>query len=281
MPYKTDGKMKPKEGSLVFSPEEQERFNKRKAAERFNRLVRQNSSDYGGFTFLSTEMGILQSLNPATVGRLAYLSTYLDFGNQLLLKPKNEPMRKKDLPEILNINRQTANEFYNQCINAEMLFDFGNEGLYMNSMFYRGKSDNSQRTRLYRDTIQQLYKKLEPKEHKYFGYIVMLVPLINVEWNIVCENPHEQDSKLLKPLSFKEICKALGYNYGHSNRLKEALTRPIFQWEGHKQPLCGIFTANTEFGTQNTMIVNPNIMFAGTHYENVAAFEAMFCPHNG
>ena len=281
MPYIADGIHKPRKGDLVIKKEEHERYKKIKEAQRFNNSVRQNSKNYGGFTFLITKKGILQVLDPATVGRLAYLSIYLDFGNQLLLKPTNEPMRKNDLPQTLNINRQTANEFYSECIKAGLLFDHGAEGLYMNEIFYRDKSKKDcGKIRLYRKTIQRLYKQLKPREHKHFGFIVQIVPWINAEYNIVCSNPGEKNQKQIIPLTFKQICEKLGYDYRHSNRLHDALTKAIVEWEGHKQPLCGILITNTEYGKQTTLIVNPNLIYAGTKYEQIEVFERLFCPYN-
>ena len=48
---------------------------------------------------------ILTKVDPTTVGRLAYLSTYLTFNHQLLYKGRGIPIRKEDLSKILNVTR--------------------------------------------------------------------------------------------------------------------------------------------------------------------------------
>ena len=112
-----------------------------------------------------------------------------------------------------------------------------------------------------------------------FGYIIQLVPLINFEWNVVCENPEETDRQLIQPLSFKGVCEKLGYDYENHDRLKKALTKPIFIWEHRKQALCAFITVNTDIGKQTTMVVNPHILFAGKHIDNVGVLDIAFTPH--
>ena len=72
-----------KEDGIFISDSQRERYNKIKKATEFNEKVKHNSKKHGGFTFLRIE-NALTEINPATVGRLAYLSTYMEYGNQLL-----------------------------------------------------------------------------------------------------------------------------------------------------------------------------------------------------
>lgn len=227
---------------------------------------------------MTTEENILQSMNPATVGRLAYLSTYLEQDTQLLLY-EDRPMLKSDLQTILNVSRPTANKFYNECIAAGVLEDHGKDGLYLiSNLFFKGKTSNKERTKLFRVTTQQLYKRLPQKNHELFGYIIQLVPWINFEWNIVCENPEETNKNSIEPMSFRDICKKLGYDPEHPGRLKEALTKPVFVWEHCKQPLCGFFSMNDQDGRKSMMVINPHILFAGKHIENVGILDIAFIP---
>ena len=160
----------PQEDSLVFTQSELDNYKakkeRKKEAALYRQLIRNFSNNHGGFTFLTTEENILQSMNPATVGRLAYLSTYLEQDTQLLLY-EDRPMLKSDLQTILNVSRPTANKFYNECIAAGVLEDHGKDGLYLiGNLFFKGKTSNKERTKLFRVTIQQLYKRLPQKNHE-------------------------------------------------------------------------------------------------------------------
>lgn len=272
----------PQEDSLVFTQSELDNYKakkeRKKEAALYRQLIRNFSNNHGGFTFLTTEENILQSMNPATVGRLAYLSTYLEQDTQLLLY-EDRPMLKSDLQTILNVSRPTANKFYNECIAAGVLEDHGKDGLYLiGNLFFKGKTSNKERTKLFRVTIQQLYKRLPQKNHELFGYIIQLVPWINFEWNIVCENPEETNKNSIEPMSFRDICKKLGYDPEHPGRLKEALTKPVFVWEHCKQPLCGFFSMNDQDGRKSMMVINPHILFAGKHIKNVGILDIAFIP---
>ena len=155
----------------------------------------------------------------------------------------------------------------------------GKDGLYLiSNLFFKGKTSNKERTKLFRVTIQQLYKRLPQKNHELFGYIIQLVPWINFEWNIVCENPEETNKNSIEPMSFRDICKKLGYDPEHPGRLKEALTKSVFVWEHCKQPLCGFFSMNDQDGRKSMMVINPHILFAGKHIENVGILDLAFIP---
>ena len=277
MAYIADGKTLAPKGALVITEYDRERRQKQKETTEFNEKVKHNSKKHGGFTFLRIE-NALTEINPATVGRLAYLSTYMEYGNQLLMRSKNRPMLKKDLPEILLISRDTANKFYNESKNVGLIEDRGSGGLYMNEVFFRDQTTDKNQIRLYRKTIQQLYKKTFPKYIKNFGYVVQLVSYINKEWNIISHNPLEKDSNKVQIMTMKELCEVIDYDYSHISRLNEALFGLAFDWNGRKQALCASIEFTTEEGKQKGLIVNPHLVFAGTDFKKVEGYGMFFRP---
>lgn len=282
MGYIADGKTIPEKGALVIPKKEQERKQQqKKAREKYESVsikVRNNTKKHGGFTFLRVE-NALSTLNPATVGRLAYLSTYLSFGNQLLLRSKDRAMLKNDLPEVLQINRTSANNFFNECESAGLIEDRGKEGLFLNDVFFRNASEDKEIVKLYRTTIQQLYKMTLPKYHQYFGLVVQCVKYINREYNIFVNNdPAETDSEKIDPMSLKQLCEKMNFEYSHAKRLKDALLGLSFEYEGRKQALCAIVSVNTEQGRQDRIIVNPHLIFFGTNPKKVEGIGVLFKP---
>ena len=277
MAYIADGKTLAPKGALVITEYDRERRQKQKETTEFNEKVKHNSKKHGGFTFLRIE-NALTEINPATVGRLAYLSTYMEYGNQLLMRSKNRPMLKKDLPEILLISRDTANKFYNESKNVGLIEDRGSGGLYMNEVFFRDQTTDKNQIRLYRKTIQQLYKRTLPKYIKNFGYVVQLVSYINKEWNIISHNPLEKDSNKVQIMTMKELCEVIDYDYSHISRLNEALFGLAFDWNGRKQALCASIEFTTEEGKQKGLIVNPHLVFAGTDFKKVEGYGMFFRP---
>lgn len=277
MAYIADGKTLAPKGALVITEYDWERRQKQKETTEFHEKVKHNSKKHGGFTFLRIE-NALNRINPATVGRLAYLSTYMEYGNQLLMRSKNRPMLKSDLPDVLLISRDTANKFYNESKNAGLIEDHGSEGLYMNEVFFRDQTTDKNQIRLYRKTIQQLYKRTLPKYIKNFGYVVQLVSYINKEWNIISHNPLEKDSNKVQIMTMKELCEVIDYDYSHISRLNEALFGLVFDWNGRKQALCASIEFTTEEGKQKGLIVNPHLVFAGTDFKKVEGYGMFFRP---
>ena len=272
MAYIADGKTLAPKGALVITEYDRERRQKQKETTEFNEKVKHNSKKHGGFTFLRIE-NALTEINPATVGRLAYLSTYMEYGNQLLMRSKNRPM-----PDVLLNSRDTTNKFYNESKNAGLIEDHGSEGLYMNEVFFRDQTTDKNQIRLYRKTIQQLYKRTLPKYIKNFGFIIQLVSYINREWNVVCHNPLEKDSDKVRIMTMKELCEAIDYDYSHISRLNEALFGLAFDWNGRKQALCASIEFTTEEGKQKGLIVNPHLIFAGTDFKKVEGYGMFFRP---
>jgi len=278
MPYIANGKVIPSAGSLVITPEERMRKEKIEEAKQLRADVYYNTREHGGFIFMKADESVLQHMDSATVGRLAYLSTFLSFEEQRLLDPDGTVFEKKDLSSILGVSRPTANNFFNQCHDAGILDDDGKYGVLLKDIFYKGKSNDHRIIKLYQKTIRQLYKRLPYKNHKYLGYIVQLVPWINYEWNIVCHNPLKKNYELAKPMMLKDICNILNYDELHSHRLTEALTGTWFEWDGVKQALCAVVNVNTEDARQNSLIVNPHLIFAGTDFKKVEEFGMSFVP---
>lgn len=264
------------EDSLLISKTERDNYRKKKEAERFNLYVRQNAKEHGGFTFVNTLCDLTVN-DPATVGRLAYLSTYLDFNNQALLIGQNYPMRKSDLSHILQITKPTAAKFYGDAVASGLMIDHGAEGLYLDKVFFRGSTNKSDtQTRLYIGTVRNLYNRLKASQHHRFGYVVQLIPFINREWNILCHNPCEVESQSINPMSIKQLCQKLHLNAEHSTRLSKAITTPVFSFDGQEQQLCAIVPTNTNYGKQSTVYVNPHLIYGGSDFSKVEGIGVAF-----
>ena len=276
-------------GTILYSAEDREMAKQRYQTTINNEELKRYTRLHGGFSMLRTDKDYLNSLSPATAGRLVYLSTHIDYNNDpkkccvsklVVIKNKIKyPIKKSDLNDILRLKKTATQAFFNECSKAGFIEDHGSEGLLLIGPFYKGggrKSDK--KAKLYCNTIQDLYGKLDSKGHKYFGYVAKLIPYINKEWNYVCKNPEEQDIRKIHPFNMKEICSELDLSEKHTNRLKEAWNRAIFDYGGYKQSLCAFVSSNTNYGTQTSIIVNPHLIYSGTNYQNVIGFEPFFRP---
>ena len=271
-------------GSKLSDPEDREAAKEYiegiKAAKVRNDAVHYQSKLHGGFTFLSINR-MPDTLTPATVGRLVYLSTYVGYDNQLLSN-KRTPITKTMLPEILCVGKTVAKRFFSECEAAKLLREDQQKRLYISDAFFRGSIGNrkDQHTRLWHDTIRDLYKRLPAKHHKYFGYVVQMLPWVNVNYNIVCSNPMETDPEQINPIDIDDLYMLCGYEAGSRNthRFIDALTGAWFDYRGSQQALCALFVRRGPDGKHTGLVVNPHLMYMGDDIERVGAMGCLFNP---
>lgn len=288
MPYKNileqeietrEGKIRIAPGATIYTAEEKENFKRMKENESIKEQIHIDSHNHGGFTFLRTVNNVMEKMKPETVGRLVYLSTYLDFDNNQLMAEPKKPMKKNDLQYFLGIGETKVRHFCDECIEHGLLSIDDNKFLYLDDIFFKGKSFDKSRIKLYCKTIQALFKQMPARHHKYFGYVIQLVPWINYEWNIICKNPDERDQNKVIPWTMKEICQFANYDDRHTKRFKEAILKCCFEWKGNSVSMCGLMLAGTKDEIVDGLVVNPHLIFYGTDFKKVEGIGIFFTPH--
>jgi hypothetical protein len=110
--------------------------------------------------------------------------------------------------------------------------------------------------------------------HKYLGYVFMMIPFVNNEWNIICHNPSEIDCDNIKPMSLGEFCDAVGYDRKNAYRMIENFRNITFDWHGKQQRFCTFVYEDD--GADMRIFCNPNIFYTGKHFEQVEILGAFF-----
>lgn len=159
------------------------------------------------------------SISPASLTRLAYLSTYMNYDNRLVKdEPENkwnieETISKQYLMEIMHLPRNTFYRFYKEVTEAKILIET-EAGYYLNETYFRkgalGRKHKNGRMRLYVKGIRDLYNKSEIKDHKMLGYGFMIIPYVNIEYNVLCWNPEEKERFKVKPMAISDMMDVLG-----------------------------------------------------------------------
>lgn len=287
MPYKNieeqtimtrDGAVTIGAGATIYTANEKSNFKRMKEIESMRQQIHIDSYNHGGFTFLKTVNDVMQKLKPETVSRLVYLSTYLAFDSQQLMAEPDRPMKKKDLQYFLGLGETKVRHFCDECVEHGFLRIDENKFLYLDDIFFRGKSSNKQKVKLYCKTIRDLYKRMPVKHHRYLGYIVLLLPYISTEWNVICKNPDETDCDKIVPFTIKELCRILDYDEKNTKRFKEALLKCCFEWNGKTVSMCGLITAGSDGEIIDGLVVNPHLIFYGTDFKKVEGIGIFFRP---
>lgn len=122
-------------------------------------------------------------------------------------------------------------------------------------------------SRVFNHSYSYMYDNLEKKERNTLFYLARLLPFVNVEYNIVCGNPLEENIKEIVPLSVGEICKIIDIEPQHFSRLMNKLMKLKVQG---KYALCKIVT-----GEKSRYIMNPALFYQGNNRDSLKLIEGL------
>lgn len=238
--------------------EEEKRIAKKYSRENQTKFKEYIKEHYGIFYFNYYN----KSIDNTYLFRFMYLCTYMNYENYVEFGSTKGSMRlatKKDIKEILKLQKTAFNDTYNDWIKNKMIIEDEEGNIQISDKFCnRGqmrRKDYIKRNgcvRMFDNGIKELYEKSSIKEHKQLGMLVKLLPYINYNWNIVCSNPTETDIKLIKPLKQKEIYEILNVDKKTVNSLTNITI--MNRTEGAFVKLSNAFV-------KNAYIINPKIMY--------------------
>lgn len=229
--------------------------------------IDENYKRYGAFVwFIYHSQQVLDlGITPDQLTKLIYLSTYLDYKNRLIIE-KDKHMTRTHMQDVLKVSERTFKTFWGAIVKAKILRnDTSDNCLYIdNSIFKRGKiklDEDENKIRLYRNSIKKLYEKAKPSEHKFLSYLFQAIPYVNKNYNIISQNPLENDLSLVIPMQMTEYCEIINYDPDNARKLKakmKALTindKHVFSFVDNGN---GLFC-----------YVNPYVYYAGNKWEKV------------
>lgn len=228
----------------------------------------------GDFSFVASDTRF-GDLLPATMARLIYLATFLEYNTGRIMQTSRLPLHRCDLPSFLDISKTSATRLMKEAAPKYITKD--KDGiLYLNVEYFRrgaledGGTGKYQKA--YVKTIRQLYRSLDQSKHKHLGYVFQMLPYVHIEYNILCRNITERCIEDIDHISATEFCHMIGYDVSALSRLK-AIYRGIRFAVGDKvEPFC----AFVDVGSTTRIVVNPHILYSGRNPGKVEALGAFF-----
>ena len=219
----------------------------------------------------------LCKLSPATLGRLVYLSSFLEYeGNRLVTDRNMTAIKQKDLPKLLSISNAAVTEFLKETSPAFLIKNEDGELMINNDFFRFGQLSLSARNKahqkVFRAGIRKLYRE-NSKKTRYIGYILQALPHISIEFNVMCWNPFERSEDLVEPMSLREFGELIGYDRTQISRLKKIYDGIYFDAGGKRQRLLAFSRLGAH---ENAIIVNPYLLYSGSDIERVRALANHF-----
>lgn len=260
-------------GSIVYTPEDQQRYQKQKNAEAKKKLHRRENGELGHFYFAHEDC--TQGIKPQTLARIMFLATYIGYGNNILYLTQQRLLRKSDLPELMGLKSKTFYSFWAEVTGVYIL-EQPDGSLKMPSLFRRGALKKSKKDaeslryqKIYIEAMRQLYKQTPAAKHCHLGYVFQMLPFLNWEYNVMCWNPYETELEKIQPMSLNELCTVIGYSTSQRARLLEALKKLIYRDGDKRRYLFSyVIPGGCNLG-EAKMYVNPRVIYRGNNWHRV------------
>lgn len=221
-----------------------------------------------------------KNLKPATVTRLFYLCSFLDYDSDVLMKNDTAPLLKSDLTEYLKIKRGQVYNFLEEVspqylrVNDDGTISANVDIFSKGKLTKEQKRESRSRIKVYQKSIRRLYEAADKTQHKHLGRIFQIIPFINMEFNIVCHNPQEKELDYIEPMSIREFCEEIDFDYSHVNRLKDTFRNVKFEVTYRRQKTKQPFVSTGK--DDNVIIINPRVMYSGSDYNRVKVLGKFF-----
>ena len=256
-------------GAIILTPEMQKELKRQKIEkEVYNSQYKQYGNFYWLFYEVKKEL-FNREIEGATIARLMYLATYIGYNDNVLCHKDSSPIEKKELQNITGLKDETYRKFIKECKEKHLLwFDENGYTVISKEYFKKGKflkSDyKTQKSiiRVYCNGVRSLYEGCDNvSQHKALSYLFMLLPYVNRQYNIVCNNPREERKNRINFLNMEDICDIIGYSKKNKHLLRRELKnleingKVAFRWLEDK------------YGSR--AIINPLVYYAGDKHSEV------------
>lgn len=232
--------------------------------------------DYGNFSWLIFKYceELFPNMKLGHLTRLLYLSTFITYDGILKTCDKVY-MTKANMNNVLKLSTKQFYEFYNEMITNNIIIeDKEKDCLFINTdFFFKGNINDKNKynnlVRLNHDSIRKLYENTPVSKHKTLAYVFKLIPYINKEYNILCENPLEEDiNRLIILNKTSDIAKICNYSVSKAKRLYE----DISEIRLNNQPVIKIYQ---DYNTKQLRIfANSKCYYAGSDFKKVQVLGA-------
>ena len=252
------------DGYVIFTTKQLAEYKKKKEEEK---KIRKNNSSFSWISYKTGNPILDKKLSGANLTRFIYLSTFIKYGEDILIQSNNKSVIKKDdLPKILGIKKRSVQYFLKECKEKQLLTLDKNNIIHINTNYiFRGEvslTNNTRFSKLYHKKIREIYEKVDIESHKNLSYLFLILPYINIEWNIICKNPYETNPDLIECMSLEELSNILEYDKSHIARLRNDLWRIRF----NNGLLAINFFPHPEINKWK-VIINPSLYYSGKQYD--------------
>ena len=214
---------------------------------------------------------LLDKIEPQYLTRFLYLCTHLDYEGRLVKRvgKRNVVIDESELGFVLRLSRTETHNTKNVLIKNDLI-KIERGIIYINSKFCKKggviKGCKVERSRMFDDTIKELYESCKKTEHKKLALLFRLLPYVNLRWNVICKNPTEEIFEEIEPYDVKELMTLL--NQSNITRFKRSLLDLTV-----KDELAMCINTN-KYG--DLLTINPKVYYKGVNLEELKYLIGLF-----
>lgn len=219
-------------------------------------------------------------LDRASISRLIYLATYLDYNsnNEGVLVKYSQfkeiiPLTREEIFKMLGLSERAFIMFLEDVKSCKLLYVYDKK-FYLNTDYFN-KGDcnfnNKEYTRIYIDTTRNLYENSSPRNHKRLSYIFQLIPKLHHETNILLHNPMVVHIENENKMTLKDVCDFLkvSYDKGNGRKILKELLKFNVKINGMTTYLFKYVTVEGYKSKNDYFVVNPQVIWSGNNVESV------------
>lgn len=267
--------------------------NTKRKTENFSLELKDFNSKLGGFVMMAyvkneVLFSNIKGLKAEDITKLVYLATFIDYNNketESILVNKtatNEktPMTLNQASNKLKFSSTKKGRAWIREMEKLELLHIKEDNIVMSKKYFiKGRIDKTKIdkeagfSRLYINTIRQLYEENSFRKHKHISYIYKLIPFMHINTNIICHNPEEADSSKMKRIFMYEIAKILGIEgtQQNVNKLFNELKKIKITYKGEElYPFTSII-ANSKNIQDCFWVANPCFIYKGSNFKEVSS----------
>lgn len=228
--------------------------------------------------FVPQEKNFADIIN-STITRLVYLATYINKDNYIAYD-NGKIMSRQQIQKLLKLDDRTFIRFLkdakinNYLSEDEVGFKLLNEKFGRGTM---GKTKKQLAAKLFIYSVRFLYENATVSSHKTLAYLYMIIPYINLKYNVLCENPFETDKTKVKKMTVATLCEKLGLDSTHCTRFVNQLLKIQYpDMEGDRRSILISVKDSKNDELREFLCVNPRLYSVYANKEKIIEITGLF-----
>lgn len=253
----------PKEGTKEY-------LNYKKSQDKLGRLT----EELGGFYMLYYNESLFDNkIDIKHICRIIFLATFLEYDTNKLVERQgrtNLSLAEKDIKRELNLDNKTYKSFKEEMI-ANEIMSIKEDGIYLSFNYFKkgnAMQDGRSFSRVYVNTIRELYRQVSGRQHKTLSYLFKLLPFCDFEYNVITYAPNESEA-MSQTLTREDIAKLLEVDFQTYKKIESSLMNLKATLQGSEYYVIGSVTFGRGREKKRFYVINPLIYNSGDNFENL------------